>query len=197
MDDIKRTVANNISRLRNEKGLTQNELAEKLNYSDKSVSKWERGESLPDVGVLKSIADLFGVTLDYLASEHSPDEKTPVSHEEKTRFNRTLVTWISILLVWLVAAIVFVVFEFVSSEGAYFHYMAFIYALPASCIVWLVLNTLWFSRRRNYLIVSILMWTVLLSFFLSFSRVFDLSLIFILGAIGQVMILLWSMIKFK
>ena len=72
MTDIKQIIAKNISALRQDKELTQIELAEKLNYSDKAVSKWERGESLPDIGVLTQIADLFEVPLDYLVRrEHN------------------------------------------------------------------------------------------------------------------------------
>ena len=61
MEELREIIAKNISDLRKKSGLTQIELAEKLNYSDKAVSKWERGDSVPDVGVLKQIADLFGV----------------------------------------------------------------------------------------------------------------------------------------
>ena len=68
MENIKQIVAKNIADLRRASGLTQMEFAEKLNYSDKAVSKWERGDSLPDVAVLKQIADLFQVTLDYLVT---------------------------------------------------------------------------------------------------------------------------------
>ena len=66
MEDIKQIIAKNIASLRTDSKLTQLELAEKLNYSDKAISKWERGESIPDVITLKAVADLFGVTVDYL-----------------------------------------------------------------------------------------------------------------------------------
>ena len=75
MQDNKKIVAENITMLRMSLNLTQAQLGEKLNYSDKSVSKWERGESIPDVFVLKEIADLGGVTVDYLITPHNPDEK--------------------------------------------------------------------------------------------------------------------------
>lgn len=74
MNELKVTIANNIANLRKLNGITQSDLAQKLNYSDKAVSKWERGESLPDICVLKQIADIFGVTVDYLLDEHA--EKT-------------------------------------------------------------------------------------------------------------------------
>lgn len=70
MEDLKAVIAKNITELRKENKLTQLELAEKLNYSDKSVSKWERGESIPDVIVLKELADLFGVSVDYMLKPH-------------------------------------------------------------------------------------------------------------------------------
>ena len=74
MNDIKAIIAKNITDLRLAKGLTQLELAEQLHYSDKAVSKWERGESVPEISTLMAIADLFGVTLDHLVNEHSPEE---------------------------------------------------------------------------------------------------------------------------
>ncbi|MDD6251820.1 MAG: helix-turn-helix transcriptional regulator, partial [Oscillospiraceae bacterium] len=70
MENIKAIVAKNITQLRLAKGMTQLELAEILNYSDKAVSKWERGDSIPDITVLTKIADMFGVTLDYLVRPH-------------------------------------------------------------------------------------------------------------------------------
>ena len=63
MSDIKSIVAKNISELRQKRSMTQLELAEQLNYSDKAVSKWERGDSLPDISVLCDIAALFSVPL--------------------------------------------------------------------------------------------------------------------------------------
>ena len=68
MEDLKKIIARNIVDLRRANNMTQLELAEKLNYTDKAVSKWERGESLPDISVLKTIADLFGVKIDYLVT---------------------------------------------------------------------------------------------------------------------------------
>ena len=70
MEDIKPIIAKNITALRQGAKMTQIELAERLNYSDKSVSKWERAESLPDITVLKAIADMFEVPLDYLVREN-------------------------------------------------------------------------------------------------------------------------------
>lgn len=75
MEDIKSIFAKNLIQLRKQMKITQVEFAEKINYSDKAVSKWERGESIPDVAVLKSIGDFFGVTIDFLVTEHSESER--------------------------------------------------------------------------------------------------------------------------
>ena len=73
--DIKKIIANNICELRKTNKLTQVELAEKLNYSDKAVSRWERGDTLPDIDILLKICDLFNVSFDYLISTEDKREK--------------------------------------------------------------------------------------------------------------------------
>lgn len=198
MDHIKQIVAKNIADLRRNGGLTQLEFAEKLNYSDKAVSKWERGDSLPDVSVLKQIADLFGVTLDYLVSEDHKalvQERTVYSGRELR--NRKIITGISILLVWLCACIAFVVTDLVLGSSAR-NWVIYVYALPASAVIALVFNSLWFNPRRNFIIVSALMWSALLSLHFSFLLIgFNIWIIYILGIPGQAIILLWSGLKLK
>ena len=88
MEPIKSTIAKNIVRLRQASGMTQAELAAKLNYSDKAVSKWERGESLPDVAVLAQIADLFQVSMDWLVRGDSIGAEPAV--KQRSRINHTL-----------------------------------------------------------------------------------------------------------
>ncbi len=193
--ELKQIIADNIGALRREAEMTQSELAEKLNYSDKAVSKWERGESVPDVTVLKSIADLFGVSVDYLlAEDHFPAEIPVPVTKKKLRFNNhTWITCISILIVWLVATFVFVMFDMITPH-IIIHWLSFIYAIPVSMVVWLVFNTLWFNRRRNFLIISLLMWTLLISLYLSLLT-FNIWQIFVLGIPGQAIVVLWSRIK--
>lgn len=198
MENIKLITAKNITELRRASGMTQLELAEKLNYSDKAVSKWERGESLPDVAVLKQIADLFSVTMDYLVSEEHrepPRERTVYAGRE--RRNRCIIMGISILLVWLVATIAFVVADLVLGSSMR-NWVAFIYAVPVSLIVWLVFTSLWFNPRRNFLIVSFLMWSALACIHISLLLAgFNVWIIYILGIPGQAIILLWSGLKLK
>lgn len=198
MNNIKEIVAKNLIELRRATGMTQLDLAERLNYSDKAVSKWERGESLPDVAVLKQVADLFQVTVDYLltADHADPHDERTVYHGRELR-NRRIIMGISVLLVWLAAAIAFVVVDIVTGSSAR-NWIIFIYAVPASLIVFLIFISLWFNPRWNFLIVSLLMWSVLVCLHVGiFLLGFNIWIIYILGIPGQAIILLWSGLKLK
>ena len=194
MNEIRTAVAQNIAALRLKAGLTQLELAEKLNYSDKAVSKWERGESLPDVTVLKTVADLFGVTVDDLLREGGSASPARTTAPEQ-HWNRRFIAGMCVLTVWLVAMVVYVVLSSVGLEMRY-QIAAFYYAVPASVIVWLVLNAVWFNPRRNFLIVSLLMWSTLGALYMTL-RLMGLHLwrLFLLGLPGQAIIVLWSFIR--
>ena len=199
MEDIKPIIAKNITALRQGAKMTQIELAERLNYSDKSVSKWERAESLPDITVLKAIADMFEVPLDYLVRENPelpPIQEEPELSSGKKR-NHKVITALSILLVWFVAAVVFVILDMVELDTK-LHFLAFAYALPVSMIVWLVLNSVWFSCRYNYLIISLLMWTTLGCTALLLQLLCGISFwqMIILGALGQIIIATWSKMQY-
>jgi len=203
MQDLRLIIAANLVDLRKKQGMTQLELAEHLNYSDKAVSKWERGESLPDITVIKAIADLFGVTVDYLITEEHEEpapaaDPTPVVKKRVSVRTATAVTGMSILLVCLIATFLFFILCY-AIPGAHLIYrlLPFIYALPVASIVWLVLNSVWFNRRRNYLIISLLMWSTLLGIWLTVLPAINLWLIFILGIPGEAIILMWSGMKFK
>ena len=198
MEDLKLNLAKNITALRQASSMTQLELAEKLNYSDKAISKWERGESIPDIGVLKAIADLYGVTLDYLVEEiHDERPITVIEIPPKSRRNQTIVTVLSVLLVFFIATFAYVLLDLIYGTGV-LRYLMLLYALPVAAIVWLVLNSVWFNRRWNYLIISVLMWTAL------FSLVLTLALygipawqMMLLGIFGQIAIIVWSLFRVR
>jgi len=197
MEDIKLIIAQNIAELRREKEVTQAELAEYLNYTDKAVSKWERGESVPDITVLKQIADFFGVSLDYLVAEEHTKTEPAKTVNNRVFENRAFITGIGVAFVLLVATLAFVVLNLVLGS-AFEYWLAFIYAVPAAMIVWLVFNSIWFNQRVNFLIISFLMWSVLVATYLTaiaFRQ--NIWLIFVLGVPGQVIIILWSRIRSK
>lgn len=189
MEDLKLIIAKNITNLRLEHGYTQFQLATILNYSDKAISKWERAESIPDITVLKEIADLFGVTVDYLLTLEHTSEQVIVTKENK--ISRSVIILLSLMLVWLIATLVFVTINLININD--YAWLTFIYAIPVTSIVWLVLNSIWKNKKFNYFIISLLMWSTILSIHLSTIEIFDKSwLIYVLGAPGQIIILLWS-----
>ena len=164
MTDLKPVIAKNITELRRSAGMTQIELAGKLNYSDKAVSKWEHGDSTPDINILADIASVFGVSVDYLLTEVHEPESDPQEKKDQVRHYQKMVTLICCAMVWLIATIVYVILRI--TVGAPFpSWMAFIYALPVTCIVYLVFNSIWGNRFNNYYIISALLWSVLLSIF--------------------------------
>lgn len=195
MEDIKSKVAKNITELRILNNMTQMELAEKLNYSDKTISKWERAESSPDISVLVELADLFGVTLDYLVRAESIEDVVVERKVEEVKYNKRAISYIAEGAGWIVALIAFIIHTFIIGEMA-FQWLYYVYALPVVLIVKLIFNSIWFNPRHNYLIISALMWSILAAVHITFLYFkINVSLIYLLGLAGQIVIVLWSYIN--
>lgn len=192
MDDYKRIIANNITELRKAVPYTQAELAEKLNYSDKAVSKWERGESIPDVIVLKQIADLFGVTVDYLLEEVHPLKATMQNLPRQLIKNRLLISGVSCVLVFLIATFVFVILNSVTQLPRL--WLAYMYCIPICAILLIVFNSVWGKAKLNFIFISLLVWSILASVYLTIGN-YEHWLIFTIGIPAQVIIIMWSGIK--
>lgn len=158
MEDLKLIVASKLIKLRQQAGMTQAELGEKLNYSDKTVSKWERAESMPDAYVLMQIAQIYGVTVDGLLSEGEP-WMDPVQKEREAekaaapKFSSAVVTGVAIAGIWTMAVLMFVIFWLAIDVIVW---QIFATAVPVSLIVLLVLNTLWNKGRHNMILVMLL-----------------------------------------
>ena len=195
MNDLKQIIANNITTLRKVKNLTQLEFANELNYSDKAISKWERAESIPDVVVLKQIADLFGVTVDYLLKEHSADENLIVIKNKTSSngLNKIPLSLLSASPIWIIATIIFTLISIFT--GKYVWYVFYI-SVPLTILMFIIFNTLWGNRRNNYIIVSFFVWSILACIYLCLIK-FNLWQLFILGIPAQLAIILWSSLKFK
>lgn len=156
-DVLATTIGKNIMRLRRMANMTQLELAEKINYSDKSVSKWEQGNGIPDVRILVQLADLFNVSVDDLVREHAEAPVLP----KKTRLLRRVITMVlSVGLCWLAAVVCFV-FIGIGAPALDEKWLAFLYAVPASAIVTLVFSCIWHYRWVRILSITVLIWTVL------------------------------------
>ncbi len=202
MDDekLKKQIGANIVSYRKRQGLTQAGLAEKLNYSDKAVSKWERGESAPDVLTLMQIAELFDITVNELLVDPNALPENPGAMErvmgkavEKTlkrKADKRIILGLSSVLVWFVALLLFVV---ISSIGIGKSWLWFIYAVPANAIVLLSLRSAWKDFRSNKILISAIMWGGVLSLYMSLLVFLHVNIwkLFLLGIPGQLAILLW------
>ena len=163
MDDLKNILAENLVKYRKAANLTQAELAEKINYSDKAVSKWERAGGMPDVDVLKQIADLYGVTVDAMLTKSDK----PIRLKRKINLlTRTNVIICSVLLVWLLATAVFV-FTLLAVPSLQRMWLSFIYAVPVSCIVLLVYNCIWGKTYLSILIITALIFSIAASIYIT------------------------------
>ena len=201
MEDLKPIIAKNIIDLRRTADITQAQLAEKLNYSDKAVSKWERGDAIPSITTLKEIADHFGVTVDYLISaDHEAENQIKREFTERQRRNRLIITLLSTMIVWLVATIVYVSISVTTEFRVSKAWLVFVFAVPLSCIVTLIFNSIWGKSKLNYLIISLLLWTMLISLclvlFLSLQKAY-FWLLLAIGVPSQIIILLSSGLKIR
>ena len=189
MKDIKTIVANNLIMLRKSKKMTQADVAEKLNYSDKSVSKWEHADSLPDISILYALADMYGVTLDYLTSDNAEEQANMLKTPEKSLENdRIIIASLTVTSVFLIAALVFV-YVYLNAKISS-GWIAFVWALPVSFAALTYYNRIW-TKNKIYAITlkSLLLWTLLAAICLQFMS-YRLWLIFVLGVPLQLIILL-------
>ena len=169
MQDVKVVFAQNLISLRKQMKLTQIELAEKINYSDKAVSKWERGESIPDVTVLITIASLFGVTLDFLVTEHAEPEvvaeQTSYAKAVKKR-NRLLVAAITFFAIAALETVVFATLQSVFGTLGENLLYCYVYPIPAAAIVAIVFTSLWARPSLRFWSVTLLIVSLILDAFL-------------------------------
>lgn len=199
-DTLRIRLGSNIASCRKQKGLTQADLAQKLNYSDKAVSKWERGESVPDVLILMQLAELFGITVNDLLADPNilPEKNGPVVEKMEKVVEKTLkrkadklsILGLSSVLVWFVALLIFVIVSSLEIEKSW---VAFFYAIPANAIVLLCLLSAWRDFRWNKTLISIIVWGILLSLYVSLLMFVNVNIwkVFLLGIPGQIAVFLW------
>ena len=185
--EFKKKVAANLAAYRKLNNITQLELAEKLNYSDKSISKWERGDGLPDLYIMQRLAELYGVSISDFISD-----STPKKTHRKTRAH-VLIPLLSVALVWLIAVTAFMMINWFVPALPH-KWLVFIYALPISAIVLTVYSSLWWNQYFTLISVSTLIWTIPLCFVLTFK---GLSLIWCVSAVLQIMEIMWVILRYK
>jgi transcriptional regulator with XRE-family HTH domain len=204
MDDelLKNQIGRNIASYRKQARLTQAGLAERLNYSDKAISKWERGESVPDVITLVQLAEQFGVSVnDLLVDPDALPEETGAVQQameqvvEKTlkrKADKGIILKLSSVLVWFVALFAYVVLSSFEVTDPW-SWIFFVYAIPANAIVLLSLRSAWRDFRWNQMLISVIVWGSILSLYVSMLVFLHWNVwkIFLLGIPGQLAVLLW------
>ncbi len=196
---IKLTVAHNLAALRKQAGLTQGELAEKFNYSDKSISKWEHGDTMPDIEVLKDLCDFYGVTLDYLVTEDGRAQAKMTKHKERVA-NKWVIAAMSVMVVWLLAVFAYVMGQVVMGKATWdpVGWICFLYAVPVSCIILLVFNSIWGRALWRAILIISLTWTLLASLYITFGLFmpdgtgWSLWPIFLTGVPCTIAAILWN-----
>ena len=191
--DIKDIIAENLLCFRTKANLTQAQLAELLNYSDKAVSKWERGESVPDIRVLMQIAGIYNITLDDLVSRPKEKEVKPVLHKRKKQI---LITLLSFALVWFIATGIFVILCYIPDLE--YEYLSFVAAAVVSSIVLTVFSAVWGNRITNAITCSLIVWSLaatIFTFMYLFTEIGNLWLLFIAACPFEVLIILWFVFR--
>ena len=164
MDERKATIASNLIRLRLAAGMTQAEVGEKLNYSDKTISKWERGEVTTDVFVLMEIAALFDVSVDYLLKPHTEIEPIVYNKPSEPHYNTRAITAIAVLGVWTLALLVFLVLWWAGHAV----WLLPVFAVPVSLVVLLVLQSVFHKGHGNGYIIGAIAVSLVTALYLTF-----------------------------
>jgi transcriptional regulator with XRE-family HTH domain len=183
---IRQRIAANMAHYRKLNNMTQSELAERISYSDKSVSKWERAEGVPDIYVLSALAELFGVSVNDIISENAPLPPPSDSHVTK---NRLIVLSLSVVLAWLIATVAYTGLSIFIPSLAEAWY-AFIIAIFASCVVAVVFTTMWWGLIARFIAVSALVWSIAVNMNI-IVPLENVDLVYAIGAVMQVLVILW------
>ena len=186
-EKVRRTLAANIAYYRRQCNLTQEELAEKIFYSGKSISKWERGDGVPDIYVLVMLAAIFDISVNDLLAEKQKKRRLA-----QPQFRRNIITLMSIGLVWLAAAVVFF-FMRVAAPWVTRAWLAFVIAIPVSFIVGTVFTSIWHSVMLRFLCISGIVWSLAVTLHISL-RIRNMFLIYVIAALLQLLIVLWYLL---
>lgn len=195
MKTLKEIVGENLVELRKGAHLTQFELAEKMNYSDKSISKWENGDTLPDLETLNELCKFYGVTIDYLTHEVNTNKADFIITNKTNTVNNIVITSLMCSLVWMIATIVFVYGIMLKHQS---YWTVFVYSVPITCIVAAFFARRYFKTTRKIFFIfgTILIWSLLAAIFCGFLyHGYILWPLFLLGVPAEISLGLWSFIK--
>lgn len=193
MNDIKQVIAKNLITLRKKHKLTQNELAEKLNYSDNAISRWEHAEVTPSIETLEQIANIYNVPLSSLIEDNAV--KSAELSDRRALVNKLAVVLISASIVWLVATVTFVASILL---WEYTLWQIYIWAMPIVALVMMPFHHYWGRHIYKFTILTIFVWSLLLAIFVQFFKFSPwMWVIFLLGIPIQIGLSIWAFVKPK
>ncbi len=195
--DVKENLAKNLVVCRKSLNLTQAELAEKLNYSDKSVSKWERGEAVPDLTVLHELSKLYGISIDTLISSQFDKKPITLKNIPKKRF---IISGAALGGIWLLVILAFCFVGVIFPDFMHKSWLAFIIAIPLSFLVILIFTSIWGKHILNLIFTSLFAWTFIGALYIVLAVCLinppnTLWLIYLVGVPTQVLLLLFFFYK--
>ncbi|MBR1497047.1 MAG: helix-turn-helix transcriptional regulator [Oscillospiraceae bacterium] len=158
MEELKAIFASNLIKLRAEAGLTQAELGEKIHYSDKSISKWERAEAIPDAYVLTLLAEVFGVSVSALLTGEEEWRYIEKPEEKPVEYSRPTVISCTIAGIWTLCLVEFVLMWILG----HVYWIILLAAVPITLVTLLVFNSVWYAGRRNMYIIGALVLSIAL-----------------------------------
>ena len=186
--DIKKIVAKNLANLRKNKKITQTELAEKFGYSDKAISKWENGDTLPDIQTLYQLCEFYNVTLDFLVNEQDFEDKIKyINHlNRKVIINNSMIELLYCSFVWILAVIIYI-YLLIFAEFDY--WQIFVWALPATSLVMLLFSKVWKQKIYTFVVRSLFFWTLVIACYIQFIQYNIWPLFFLMIPIQVALIL--------
>ncbi len=189
MKDIREIVCSNLVKIRKQHNLTQVELSNKINYSDNAISRWEKGDVLPSLETLQTLASFYGVQLSFFIEEH-PDEQTKLLNSKKRVLYWGIMSC-AILAVWTICSLAFLLLY--NYKGEYY-YMAFVWGVPLSALVARSIVKYYFKNKLSLLTNSICVWTTLSAIYFQWLEL-NLWQVFLIGMPIQIMLILITVSK--
>lgn len=191
MKDIKTIISHNLIELRKSRGLTQNELADKLAYSDNMVSRWERGEITPSIETLQKISEFYSVPLTSLLQDNAlEEEKQETKIQDIKKFSIVL---LMVTTLWLIITVAFVLANTIHHLNMW---KLFILGIPLTCCVLLLFNGSWNKYIYRFVVLSVLVWSFLAFVYLQFLE-YNIFFIFLIGIPLELALVIWAFIKPK
>lgn len=193
-NNIEQNIANNIKTLRQQFGLKQSELGEKIAYSDKTVSKWENGTSVPDIRALYAIAEVFGLKVDDLINPDAVEKSVTLTKQEvkENRANEIAMVCLSVLSAWMVATFIYFTVWFIKGISIW---QLFVWAVCPSALMLYRFNRINANIKWvNTLTLSIFLWSLIVAIYLQLLK-FHLWPLFFIGVPTQAMIVISTLFR--